>query len=57
MKELFMRILSNLSTSHDNKITSANMYEDGNYSSLRIENEDGKFSISITKLEDKNNVN
>ena len=55
MKDLFMEILTGLSMSND--ITAANMYEDGNFSSLTIENENGKFSISITKLEDKNNVN
>lgn len=56
MKNLFMSILFLLNNGINN-ITSANMYEDGNYSSLTIENEDGKFSISITKMEDKNNVN
>ncbi len=55
MKNLFMNILSGLSMSND--ITAANLYEDGNYSSLTIENEEGKFAITITKLEDKNNVN
>lgn len=55
MKELFLKLLSELQCYGN--LTSANMYEDGKYSALKIENEEGQFAISITKMEDKNNVN
>ena len=50
MKDLFMCLLLNLTT-HGN-IVEANMYESGKFSSVKLETENGTYSITITKEKD-----
>jgi hypothetical protein len=51
MKELFMCLLLNLA--QHGKLTEANMYTGGEFSSMKLETENGTYSISISK--DKEN--
>jgi hypothetical protein len=54
MKDLFMCLLLNL-TKHG-KLTEANMYRDGIYSSITVEGEDATYTVTIRR-EEKNNEN
>ena len=51
MKELFMCLLLNLQT-HGN-LTEANLFSSGNFATLVIENENGKFEIAISKKDEE----
>lgn len=51
MKNLFMCLLLNL-VKHGN-LTEANMYEGGKFSNIKIQTEDGAYSISVTKLNEE----
>ncbi len=54
MKDLFMRLLSSLQ--HHGKITAANLYRDGKYSTIEVESEDAVYTVTVAK-EDKPNEN
>ena len=51
MKRLFMRLLLELKDYGD--ITEANMYKGGKFSYITLENEDGVYTVNITKEEKK----
>ena len=50
MKEIFMCLLLNL-TNHG-RITAANLYKEGKFSTIEIESDDAVYTVSVTK-EDK----
>jgi hypothetical protein len=52
MKDLFMCLLLNL-TKHG-KLTEANMYRGGDYSSITVESEDAIYTVTIRKEEKQN---
>lgn len=49
MKDIFLNVLRILS--FKGELTEAVMYESGNYATFTIKNEDGKFSVSISRSE------
>lgn len=51
MKDLFICLLLNL-TRHGN-VSEATMYQGGTFSILKIETENGTYSVSISKEEEK----
>ena len=51
MRDLFMCLLLNV-TNHG-KLTEANLYENGKFATLKIENDNGTFDISIMKKEEE----
>ena len=53
MKDLFMCLLLNLQT--HGKITAANLYREGKFSSIEVEGEDAVYTVTITKEEKKDN--
>lgn len=52
MKELFMCLLLNLKNHGD--VTAATMYKGGSFSSLTVENENGVYTICISKEDNQN---
>ena len=52
MKNLFMELLLDLRSF--GKITAANLYKGGNYSSIEVESEDAIYTVNISKEEKKN---
>lgn len=52
MKDLFMCLLLNLQ--NHGKITAANLYRDGKFSSIEVERGDAIYTVAITKEEKKN---
>lgn len=52
MEKLFMDLLLNLQT--HGKITAANLYREGKYSSIEVEGEDAVYTVTISKEEKKN---
>jgi hypothetical protein len=54
MKDLFMCLLLNV-VNHG-KLTEANMYQGGEFSTMKIVTDSGTYSISISKEEEKENV-
>ena len=53
MKDIFMCLLLNLA--NHGKITEANMYEGGSFSTIKIKADYGTFRVSVTKEEKENN--
>lgn len=47
MKELFLLLLNSLK--NEGNILEANLYRSGNYSSVTVETENGKFSITVAR--------
>ena len=47
MKDLFMCLLLNLA--QHGKITEANMYEGGTFSTIKVKTDEGTYRVSITK--------
>lgn len=47
MKEIFMCLLLNL-TNHG-RITAANLYKEGKFSTIEIESEDAVYTVTVTK--------